>query len=71
MSEWQPIETAPKDGAEILVCELFGGSMISVPARWKDGRWRLVWVSWSDESDEIDPSYWTPLPEPPNGLVES
>lgn len=68
MTEWQPIETAPKDGTSILVCVTY-----NLP----EGGWETVqWVDWVREPyifpiyrDRIDipcpPTHWQPLPEPP------
>jgi len=61
MSNWQPIETAPKDGTPILAFHPFvpigqavgyfteNGFFISAP-----GGWCLL------------PTHWQPLPEPPD-----
>ena len=57
MSEWHPIETAPKDGTDILT--------------W-DGTYRRV-GHWNEDADEwyetfygiIDATHWQPLPSPP------
>ena len=55
---WQPIETAPKDGAEVLVwC---GGSMFI--ACMEVGRW---FFERTDHSVKPVPTHWMPLPEPP------
>lgn len=61
MSEWQPIETAPKDGSEILafVPGLFLGQMV------------LFWSRdyWREKANcmglKQPPSHWMPLPSPP------
>lgn len=68
MSEWQPIETAPKDGTEILV---WMGARILL-ARWDaetyHKRPRPHWSSfvmgrtWSRDNQ---PTHWVPLPDPP------
>jgi len=61
--EWQPIETAPKDGAEIL-----GWSSISSEAYvmwWSAPHGDWVWGI-NDLNDMFcDPTHWMPLPEPP------
>ena len=59
---WQPIETAPRDGTEILVIESAGGCYV---ANWQslDG-----WVWAYDNMDGptcTNPTHWMPLPEPP------
>jgi hypothetical protein len=57
MSEWQPIETAPKDGTDILGCWVRSNVMGVVS--YFDG----IWL----ENDEkvSAPSHWMPLPELP------
>lgn len=78
MTEWQPIETAPKDGKHVL----FGG-------RWKPfdiskgGQWEAQIFSWSTVFSDgtgyewigagfgklsgwnVDWTHWMPLPAPP------
>jgi Protein of unknown function (DUF551) len=60
MNEWQPIETAPRDGTEIL---LFARGQ-------HDDVYRGV-GQWSEHSNSwfwsfaIRPTHWMPLPEPP------
>jgi len=51
MTEWQPIETAPKDGTNILWCS-------------EDRKERCV-IHWPTYSDCFDEGYWQPLPTPP------
>jgi hypothetical protein len=60
--QWQPIETAPKDGSDILLYE--------VPA----GKTHIGYFSpvtdmskkWGNHYGYgFDPSHWMPLPEPP------
>lgn len=80
---WYPIETAPKDGTQVLLYGTF---------QWEDyddiegmpllgtvvGFWgRTNWVTHRQESwqavsanpymDLCQPTHWMPLPEPPNG----
>ena len=68
MSEWQPIETAPQDGTDILVC---------VTHNLPDGEWEtLMWVDWCSPPYEwphfaarfdipFPPTHWRPLPAAP------
>lgn len=61
MSEWQPIETAPKDGTYILG---YGehdhrGHYIDAIHWWHD-RWTIEWMSGFQR-----PTHWMPLPAPP------
>ena len=61
MSEWQPIETAPRDGTEILL--------------WEDGYILGSWVEeygyFADPDGHLwknrQPTHWMPLPAPPQG----
>jgi len=66
MSEWQPIETAPKDGTGILVCDaaIAGGSMNVVSYTNED--WPQVWETQEFSVYHVDAfTHWMPLPEPP------
>lgn len=60
MSEWQPIETAPKKGYII--------------GAWKDGKWCAAELWWDDQVGEwchstgdyyCHPTHWMPLPAQP------
>ena len=63
--EWQPIETAPKDGAKILAYA--DGSMTVVYWLECGDNWELAESgSWA-ESGEWEPTHWMPLPLPPAG----
>ena len=68
--EWQPIETAPKDGVTVLVYmdgDVFQG-------QYKNNHWIFPFSNYhgcgccSEENDS--PSYWMPLPSPPKGHEE-
>lgn len=73
MSEWQPIETAPKDGTWVLLfVERYGAKY------WLAGHWfsgsdgSCGWVSASFYAEPhvnwttcSDPTHWMPLPDPP------
>jgi len=58
--EWLPIETAPKDGTQILTHHLFGGRSIFRTAIWKFGTWVI-----GGTQQRVEPTHWQPLPEPP------
>ena len=81
MAEWQPIETAPKDGSKVLLAK-FG--WYSVPALtpfpaetdpkefglwWGAvGFWSDRWKNWNDGIEPCGlagPTHWMPLPDPP------
>lgn len=58
---WQPIETAPKDGAWILA--YWPTMPISTYPRvvfWDDG-----WICADRDMGEYYPTHWMPLPAPP------
>lgn len=67
MSEWKPIDTAPRDGSWILGWrDTFIQDQIEV--------WRLatynknpdMWLNAADSNDyDQQPTHWMPLPEPP------
>lgn len=55
---WQPIETAPKDGTEILTWDGQDAKIL----RWALGRWD----DWGEMPGALlPPTHWMPLPEPP------
>lgn len=58
MNEWQPIETAPKDGSKVLILELDSVHDAVYLSR-KD-----IWVS-PDGAYGYDPTHWMPMPDPP------
>lgn len=57
--EWQPIETAPDDGCEIL---LYDGRSIFT------GQWEDSYISgFTDHrGHDCGPTHWMPLPTPPS-----
>ena len=71
MSNWQPIDTAPKDGTDIL---LFRSGAVH-RGRWEKQRYHeRPKPYWSDDLErglgviwcrEHPPTHWMPLPEPP------
>jgi hypothetical protein len=66
MSDWQPIESAPKDGTTIL---LGHASFKPEAAWWEYCSWFEGWCSGGFRSDMygpgFDPTHWMPLPPPP------
>lgn len=74
MSEWQKIETAPKDGTVILTAV---AGFTPFANQWieRDGRAQFfVPEEWYDTEDDFlaafhgitrKPDFWQPLPEPP------
>ena len=65
MSDWQPIETAPKDGTKIIAFDHHAGVVI---VRWRM-RWPETGCEWieatGEEYENYRPTHWMPLPEPP------
>lgn len=58
-SQWQSIETAPKNGTEILLC--------SAKNRIANGMWRFVNADkgyWAWPYVNVEPAHWMPLPTP-------
>ena len=63
MAEWQPIETAPKDGRGILLYvpddDQADESNIWL-AYWEDDKWKGY------PDSDLEPTHWMSLPAPPN-----
>lgn len=68
--EWQPIETAPKDGTPILAWNGFSQQVIEYSESSVFGRRKWVFGecegSYNARQEFDDPTHWMPLPEPPN-----
>jgi hypothetical protein len=65
MSDWQPIETAPKDGTQILSYGLGGDQDLAVIA-W-DTRGKSWFLCDGDQRDNwIGVTHWMSLPLPPS-----
>ena len=76
MNQWQPIETAPKDGTNII---LFGEGKVTVGG-WvsaedqgaEPGEEYLIAAGWwSIDLADNNPTHWMPLPDPPAGGGEA
>ena len=75
VGEWLPIESAPKDGSEILIWKPSSTVCIAhweVDPQWHwDGEWPCWAVFMADDDfysiylDADWPTHWMPLPEPP------
>jgi ABC-type phosphonate transport system ATPase subunit len=67
VSEWQPIETAPKDGTRLLVaCVGECGTRWMYVAWNKKRHWRLMETKTGSFMEVHDtPTHWMPLPDPP------
>jgi len=66
VSDWQPIETAPKDGTDILLYRRNWHQSAPVVAGWfEDG-----WYAYDHDSEQVPElggiTHWMPLPEPPS-----
>jgi hypothetical protein len=62
MSDWQPIETAPKDGTYFLAGfhdDLYGRKVWAAMCNWRFGSFHVV------EIYPAQPDFWMPLPNPP------
>lgn len=75
MSEWQPIETVPKDGTEV---DLWGTRADGTAERWCNARWTGDgvgagwWGPWTDGFEcgipgrnSLTLTHWMPVPRPP------
>lgn len=75
MSEWQPIETAPRDGSQILVyrpqAHLTNDPQVKVcrSVQHDKGCWEKTVPPGMDSTNFTDgyckPTHWMPLPQPP------
>lgn len=60
--EWRPIETAPKDGSMILVCQSSNNIISSAS-------WSYIYNHWATYPGPMgfitEVTHWMPLPQPP------
>ena len=77
-TEWMSIDTAPKDGTDIIVMYMHIQTQIVHAAFWLnyeeglddpdiEGWWTYVWteVGRSKMEGKYSPTHWMPLPAPP------
>lgn len=74
MTEWKPIDTAPKDGTAILIYPAYSmwldhkklPNYIPYVCRWKDDAFGAGWIEASGEEYHLfEPTHWMPLPAAP------
>lgn len=82
MSDWRDIESAPRDGTRILVCDA-GDDPDSYITAWSDDVYTFQggkggprgWFSgsyadhWGDRPTLDNPKFWQPLPAPPESAA--
>ena len=68
MSEWQPMETAPRDGTAILGCVKEGITSIKW-MEWDfdgcDGWYLSIPGAYASNDEANNPTHWMPLPDSP------
>lgn len=65
---WMPIESAPKDGARVLVTRYpFTGAHAPINISWwgTDAYKKKAWIRLSKRRLRYEPTHWMPLPAPP------
>lgn len=70
MTEWQPIETAPRDGTRIIVYRpKFDGDYIPQVGWdfWMTGSYYSE--CWGKSRKDCPPTHWMPFPDPPEGAA--
>lgn len=72
MAEWKPIETAPKDGTEILAYGIFTGEINGKYGAPQAAVVHRVGDQWHTTVGDYyscicDATHWMPIPELPNG----
>ena len=63
MTDWLPIDTAPRDGTEILASDYDAIEIVSWDEQWDE---QDAWWGWFTRDGQIMfPSWWQPLPDHP------
>jgi hypothetical protein len=68
MSEWQPIETAPRDGTQLLlgIAAIDGAGGCVFDGWWEGGGWTNGELDYEDGLMHYPHvTHWMPLPSPP------
>ena len=68
MTDWQPIETALRDGSRMLLGHwdhVSGKTWIFCVGRWSVGKRLSGWAAYPAQSRGIYPTHWMSQPEPP------
>lgn len=76
---WQPIESAPKDGRKILICELLSGIILKYTEH-EGKEFPHVCTAYWWKGDSLNapgwagnvmgtPTHWMPLPDPPKAYT--
>ena len=60
---WQPADTAPKDGTQILIA--VAGDEYEVAWAYWNERWRIWVLPMTNRAYQMEPTHWMPLPAPP------
>lgn len=68
MSDWRPIETAPKDGKKYLATDGKFFLVLNEPPNHARGRWTKRGKTWygAAEFGANDMTHWMPLPPAPS-----
>lgn len=71
MDTWQPMDTAPKDGTNVLLCFDGPEDYGVIEGYFLGGGWRVIGLSSHGcgccGSDNQEPNWWMPIPELPKG----
>jgi len=70
MSEWQPIETAPKNYINVLVFDPGYGQVVAEYHFSFGGMWVVSAYSTDNSQTGLEPTHWMPLPAPPTATGE-
>jgi uncharacterized protein DUF551 len=70
MSEWQPIETAPKDEhVQILTFKARTNNILWAGPWYQTSFWSPKWGMFVGWPRDEKPTHWMPLPEPPKWIT--